>query len=168
MLNKVLFILLLLLLSTSYSKSNIKIKYKIGDEIITNFDILDEKKYLIFLRPNLSKLPEKEILKISENSLIREIIKKRELDKVYKNLDESKFLQEIKKNLFSYKNVRNESEFITLLKENNIKYEKIIQKMKYEGLWNELILQKYGSLLKINKKSLKEKLKNKKQKNKKI
>lgn len=168
MLNKVLFILLLLLLSTSYSKSNIKIKYKIGDEIITNFDILDEKKYLIFLRPNLSKLPEKEILKISENSLIREIIKKRELDKVYKNLDESKFLQEIKKNLFSYKNVRNESEFITLLKENNIKYEKIIQKMKYEGLWNELILQKYGSLLKINKKSLKEKLKNKKQKNKKF
>ena len=168
MLNKVLFILLLLLLSTSYSKSNIKIKYKIGDEIITNFDILDEKKYLIFLRPNLSKLPEKEILKISENSLIREIIKKRELDKVYKNLDESKFLQEIKKNLFSYKNVRNESEFIALLEENNIEYQKIIQKMKYEGLWNELILQKYGSLLKINKKSLKEKLKNKKQKNKKF
>ena len=168
MLNKILFILLLLLLSTSYSKSNIKIKYKIGDEIITNFDILDEKKYLIFLRPNLSKLPEKEILKISENSLIREIIKKRELDKVYKNLNESKFLQEIKKNLFSYKNVRNESEFIALLKENNIEYQKIIQKMKYEGLWNELISQKYGSLLKINKRSLKEKLKNKKLKNKKF
>ena len=61
------------------------------------------KKYLIFLRPNLSKLPEKEILKISENSLIREIIKKRELDKVYKNLDESKFLQEIKKIFFHIK-----------------------------------------------------------------
>ena len=97
---------------------------------------MDEKKYLIFLRPNLGKLPEKEILKISENSLIREIIKKRELDKVYKKLDEGKFLQEIKKNLFSYKNVKNESEFIALLKENNIEYQKIIEKMKYEGLWN--------------------------------
>ena len=168
MLKKILYLLLILFLSSSYSNSTIQIKYKIGDEIITNFDILDEKKYLIFLRPNLSKLPEEEILKISKNSLIREIIKKRELDKVFKNLNETKFLKEIKKNLFSYKNVKNESDFVKLLKKDNIEYQKIIQKMKYEGLWNELILVKYGSLIKINKKTLKEKLKNKKLKNKKF
>ena len=64
MLNKILFISLLLLLSTSYSKSSIKIKYKIGDEIITNTDINNEKNYLIFLRPDLKNLSNKEILKI--------------------------------------------------------------------------------------------------------
>ena len=55
----------------------LKIKYKIGDEIITNIDILNEKNYLIFLRPNLKNLKKKEIIKNSENSLIREIIKKK-------------------------------------------------------------------------------------------
>ena len=43
--------------------AKIKIKYKIDDEIITNIDILNEKNYLIFLRPNLKKLSDKEIIK---------------------------------------------------------------------------------------------------------
>ena len=30
------------------ASAEIEIKYKIGDEIITNFDILNEKNYLIF------------------------------------------------------------------------------------------------------------------------
>ena len=56
--------------------SNIDIKYKIDDEIITNIDIQDEKNYIIF-ETKLSSLPKKELIKISENSLIKEIIKKR-------------------------------------------------------------------------------------------
>ena len=63
--------------------SNIDIKYKIGDEIITNIDIQDEKNYLLFLRPKLSSLPKKELLKISENSLIKEIIKKKRIKKSF-------------------------------------------------------------------------------------
>ena len=59
------------------SYSQIKIRYKIGNEIITNIDIVNERNYLIFLRPSLADLPENEIKKISENSLIREMIKKK-------------------------------------------------------------------------------------------
>ena len=59
------------------ANSKIVIKYKIGDEIVTNLDILDERKYLVFLRPNLNGLTEKELSIIAENSLIREIIKKK-------------------------------------------------------------------------------------------
>ena len=36
------------------------------------------RKISNFLRPNLKNLTEEEIIKISENSLIREIIKKRD------------------------------------------------------------------------------------------
>ena len=61
------------------ANSKIEIKYKVDNEIITNIDILNEKNYLIFLRPNLKNLTEGEILKISKNSLIREFIKKKEL-----------------------------------------------------------------------------------------
>ena len=141
------------------SYANIEIKYKIGDDIITNIDIYDEKNYLLFLRPNLNNLSENEILKISSNSLIKEIIKKKELNKIYKDTDNLKFLDEIKKNLFKFKKDKNENEFINLLKKNNIEYSKIIEKLKYEGLWNEFIFQKYSSFVKIDKDTLRAKLK---------
>ena len=70
-------------------------------------------------------------------------------------------MSEIKKNLFRYKNVSNENEFISLLKKNNITYEEILTKMKYEALWNEYIFQKYSSFIKVNKEKLKDELKNK-------
>ena len=168
MFNKYIFYFLILIFYSTCSSANIKIKYKIGDEIVTNFDIINERNYLVFLRPNLSRLTQKELLRISENSLIREIIKKRELDKIYKNLKETKFVEDIKKKLFLFKNVKNEAEFITLLKQNNIEYEKIIEKMKYEALWNELISIKYKSLVRINRSNLKKKLKMQKSKNKKF
>ena len=63
-------------ISTNLVNANIEIKYKINNDIITNTDIDNEKNYLLFIRPSLKSLPNKEIIKISENSLIREIIKK--------------------------------------------------------------------------------------------
>ncbi len=138
--------------------ANILIKYKIGNELITNFDIDNEKKYLLFLRPSLKNLSESEITKISENSLIREIIKKKEVDKIFKDIKSSRFIDELKKSLFRFKGVENENEFLKILKKNNIDYKIILEKMKYEGLWNELVLQRYNSLVKIDKLKLKQKL----------
>ena len=151
-----LFLLALFISSTSYSQ--IKIKYKIGNEIVTNIDILNEKNYLIFLRPELVKLSKKELMNISENSLIREIIKKRELNKIFGNINKLELEEEIKTNLFKYKNVKNKDELITLMNKHNIKYKNVINKIKYEGLWNELIFKKYGSLVNINKEKLRKNL----------
>ena len=139
----------------------IQIKYKINDQIITNVDILNEKNYLIFLRPNLKNISNKDILKISENSLIKEIIKKKELDKIFKKNDNSKFINEVKKNLLAFKKVKNESELKELIKTNNISYEEVIEKIKYESLWNEFIYKKYSSYVKIDETVLKKKLKTK-------
>ena len=74
-------IFFLIFFKSSVSFSQIQIKYKIGEEIITNVDILNERKYLIFLRPGLKELPETEMIKISTNSLIKEIIKKKRIKK---------------------------------------------------------------------------------------
>lgn len=140
------------------SEEKIKIKYKVGEEIITNVDILDEKNYLIFLRPNLKNISEDELLKISENSLIRNVIKKKEIESVFKDLNSLNFTEEIKKNLFNYKNVKTEEEFLKLLNKNNIEYEQVVKRLKYEGLWNELIFRKFNSLVKIDEKTLKKEL----------
>ena len=164
---KIIVISIFFALNSFIVEANIKIKYKIGTEIITNIDILSEKDYLIFLRPSLKNLPEDEILKISENSLIREIIKKREINRIFKNFEDTEFMDEIKKNLYNFKNVDNENEFKLLAKENNINYEKVLEKIKFEGLWNDFIFKKYNSLVRIDENKLKNQLSNKLENNKK-
>ena len=155
---KLLLIFFIYISLFNITNAQIKIEYKIGDEIVTNIDILDEINYLIFLRPNLKNLSNEEIKKIAENSIIREIIKKKELDKIFKDLDNKKIIDGSKKSLFRFKKVTNENEFLNLLIGTNIKYDKIIQKMKYELMWNELIVQKYSSLIKIDRDKLKKDL----------
>ena len=163
----IIIIIALCTLQTCIAYSKIEIKYKIDNEIITNLDILEEKKYLIFLRPNLKNLSKVELSNIAENSLIREIIKKKELDRIFKDEENLKFVEEIKKSLFRFKNVKNEDEFKRLLLKNDVSYKTIIQKMKYEAMWNELIFQKYSSFVKVDKSKLKDELKKKLSKNRK-
>ena len=117
-------------------------------------DIDNEKNYLLFIRPSLKSLPDKEIIKISENSLIREIIKKNELNGVFDVNEADKYINKVKKNLYRFTNVNNENDLKKLLKSNNIEYENVIEKMKYESLWNELIFRKFNSLVKLNKNKL--------------
>ena len=45
---KVILLLIFIILFNNYANSQIVIKYKVGDEIITNLDIINEKNYLIF------------------------------------------------------------------------------------------------------------------------
>ena len=143
-----------IIISTNLVSANIEIKYKINNDIITNTDIDNEKNYLLFIRPSLKSLPDKEIIKISENSLIREIIKKNELNEVFDVNEADKYINKVKKNLYRFTNVNNENDLKKLLKRNNIEYENVIEKMKYESLWNELIFRKFNSLVKLNKNKL--------------
>ena len=124
MMLKLSFILNLIILICLFGTTNaeIKIKYKIYDDIITNIDIKNEGNYLLFIRPELKKLKEEELLLISENSLIREIIKKRELNKIYKNIGNIKFEEEIISRLIKFKNLDNSNELKKLLKDNNLEY----------------------------------------------
>ena len=156
---KIYTIILFLFFTTEIkTHANIKIKYKINDQIITNVDILNEVKYLSFLRPSLKNLKKNEIIQISENSLIRETIKKKELNKIFKNLNDDDLLRNIKGNLIKFTKVKNEDELKNILKKEDIDYVKILEKMKYEAMWNQLIYKKYNSLVKIDETILKEKL----------
>jgi len=64
-----------------------KIINKIQDEIITNIDIKNEFKYLVALNGKLKNLDKKKILDISNESIIREKIKKIEISKHYKKIE---------------------------------------------------------------------------------
>lgn len=154
---RVLILILLILFQFNTLNAKIIVKFKVGDEIVTNIDIFNEKKYLIFLRPDLENLKEDELINLAERSIIKEIIKKKEIKKIF-NDDNPKINEQVKKKLFKFKKVNNEEELVNLAKKNNINYDKVIEKIKYEGLWNEYIFQKYNPLIKIDKKKLKKNL----------
>ena len=44
---------------------------------------------------------------------------------------------------------------------NNIEYDEVIEKIKYESLWNEFIFKKYSSYVKVDREKLRNKLQNK-------
>ena len=54
--------------------------------------------------------------------------------------------------------MKNEEEFKNLIYRNKIDYDKILEKMKNEALWNELIYRKYSRMVRIDKEKLKQKL----------
>ena len=165
---KILFVLFLLIFTSYKLDAKIYIKYKIGDQIITNFDIENEIKNLIFFRPNLEKLSKDELNKIAKNTLIREIIKNTEIRKAFNNINSIDLEKKVKQRLFAYKKVKNEDELIQILKKDNIIYKEIVEKVKYETLWNELIFQKFNKSVKIDKDYLSKQLKAKIYKNRKF
>ena len=65
----------------SNASQNIKIIVKIDNSIITSEDINYESSYLIALNENLNKLKKKEVYEIAKESLIKEKIKKKEIQK---------------------------------------------------------------------------------------
>ena len=75
--------ILLVKFSAISISSEIKIIYKINDTIITTQDIENESNYLKALNINLANLPKKELQKTASQSLIREKIKKKEIEKYF-------------------------------------------------------------------------------------
>ena len=134
---------------------SIKIVVKVENEIITNIDVENEKKYLLFLNPKLDQLNQTKINDIAKNSLITEIIKKKELQKIYDLNKTTNVIDVIEKKFLKVKNINNKDEFIQILNNQNIDYEVFKKKLQVEALWNQLIYNKYANNLRIDKEILK-------------
>ena len=136
-----------------------KIIHNIGNEIITNIDIKREFKYLIALNNSLKELDKEKILNISNESIIREKIKKIELLKNFKEISLNEDYYEILlKNIYSRLNLKSINEFEIYLKDYDLKVDDIKSKITIDALWNELIVQKYKSQITINKAKIKKEI----------
>jgi len=151
-----LFLLIIFFLTTSsFANTGIYIFATVDEEIITNHDVEKESEYLKILNPSLVQLNYDKILDLALNSLIREVVKKKEITR-FTNLSKDNLLvNEQLKNLFLKLNYNSEGEFEQdLLKKNNYSLNQIKQKIKIELVWNELIYKKYYKQVKINEKKL--------------
>lgn len=156
----IFFILILLFSNISKSLEN-KILFKINNEVITSIDVNNEFKYLKTLNPKINNLKKKEILEISKSSIIKEKIKKIELSKNFEDTEiPLNYLNDVLRNVYTKINLKNLNEFKKYLKSNKVEYSKVLEKLKIEILWNELIFLKYSTKIKIDEDKIRDMLSN--------
>ena len=159
---KIILILLVLFLNIKnlYAIEN-KIIVRINNEIVTSIDILNEINYLKLLNPQIQELNNEKLFEISKNSLIREKIKKIYLLKLIDEISiEEEYLNNLIKNIYSQKNIKSLQDYKLYLKNNNLNYNYLKNKITIESLWNEMIFQKFNSKVKINKDQIKKEILN--------
>ena len=159
---KIILILFILFLNikNSYAIEN-KIIVRVNNEIVTSIDILNEINYLKLLNPKIQELNNEKLFEISKNSLIREKIKRIYLLKIIDKISiEEKYLNTLIKNIYSQKNIKSLQDYKLYLKNNNLNYNYLKNKITIESLWNEMIFQKFNSKVKINKDQIKKEILN--------
>jgi len=155
LIKKLLIIFFIYLSFINLSESQeIKIISKVDNEIITNIDIEIEKKYLLLLNNNLSGLSEKDFIELAKNSLIREIIKKKEINKSF-NKQSNIIKNKIIENFYNRLGFKEKNEFIKFLDKKNINFENLKEKLLIEALWNNIIYIKFNNKIKVDKNSIK-------------
>ena len=136
-----------------------KIIHKIQNEIITSIDINNEFKYLVALNNSLKELDKEKILNISNESIIREKIKKIEILKNFKEIKINEdYYELLLKNIYTRLNLKSMNEFEIYLKNYDLKINDIKIKITINALWNELIIQKYKTQISINEAEIKKEI----------
>ncbi len=132
--------------------SEFKIVAKIDNQILTNVDIENEKKYLLVFNTKLQNISKREFDKLSINSLIRQMIKKEEVEKYFKldahsQLGDTLIVESLNKQGFS-----NKKEYSMFLKKKGLSLKIFKEKILIDRLWNTLIYDKFQKKLKLTKK----------------
>ena len=158
-LNTVLFFLIFFSFFNSSISKEVLIKFKIDNEIVTNFDIINEENYLISLNNNLRNISKNNLKELAKKSLIREKIKKKELLKYFDFKKANQFMNKVVAELYQKLNFKNKDEFKIYLSNFNLKLKDVNEKLKIETLWNQLIFDKFKSQVNIDAKKIEENLK---------
>ena len=115
--------------------------------------------YLIALNNNLKQLPSEQIYEAAKNSIIREKVKKLEIEKIYvlneNNVAVDANISRIIQNL----NLDTIEQFNEYLKKYNLTYDEVYKKIEIETLWNQLIYSTFKNRVIINENELINKIK---------
>ena len=148
-----------LLISSSYSKIQLKIVVKVDNEIITSHDIEKEINYLKALNPKLGNIDEDKLLLIAKKSTIKEVIKKKEIQK-YKELNlENPQIDDVLNNLIKNLNFENKNQLKNYIEGYNLTVKDLKKKIEIENEWKNLIYSRYIKAVKIDKDELAKKIK---------
>ena len=162
-------LLLLIFFKGPVQSSENFIVLKVNNNIITKIDVENEYNYLIALNTNLEKLDKEKLYKLSKDSIIREKIKKDEIEKYLdiNDFDNENF-ESIFKNFYNNLGLNNEKEFKKYLSNYNLNFDDVKQKIFIEISWNNLIYNKFIDQIQINENLIKKQIEAKKNQKKSI
>ena len=133
-----------------------KILFKVDNEIITTMDIFEEIKFLKAFNPEINNLNENELIEISKNSILRNIIKKIELRNILEELKvEDKFLSNLIISKYSKIGIDSLEKFEIYLNDKNLDIKLIKEKFTIELIWNDYIYQKFYKKVVIDREKIK-------------
>ncbi|MFM7673393.1 MAG: hypothetical protein ACKO5H_02390 [Candidatus Fonsibacter sp.] len=148
---KKIFLFFFLILSTETLSKEItnKTKIQVGNEIITEHDILIEKNWLFFINSeNKNNISANIIEEIAQNNLIARKIKKLETDNFKVNADKS----EVDNELFNFLKTQNLSEdkVYNFTKNFKINENYLRETVELEIKWKNLIRDIYSGRINVN------------------
>ena len=139
----VYFIVIFFVFISNINSFENKILFKIEDQIITSLDVTNEYKYLVALNPNIKNSKQEDVIILSKKSIIREKIKKIEIEKNFNNPKiPEKILEQILRNVYTQIGLTRLKDFKEYLISYDIDFENVKTKLEIEALWNELIMIK--------------------------
>ena len=159
------FLIILIFFNFKIANSEIFIKAKINDQIITNIDVKDEKNYLLALNPGLKNLSNEEINRYALDSLINEKIKKIEIEKRFEILVNNKMINKIISDLYLGIGLADIKEFERHLKNFDIDMDLVKNKISVEIAWNDFIFNNYNKAILIDEDKIRVKIKELSKKN---
>ena len=153
----VTYFLFTILINQNVNSTEIKILFKVNNEIITSQDILDELRYLRAINKEFKKINNNQAFEISKNSLIREIVKQIEIKKNTKKIKiDNKILNNVILDYFKYLEIQSIPEFEKYFLNLGLIPDDIRKKVTLEIMWNQLIFNKFNKNVKINEKLIRE------------
>ncbi len=154
-----------LILNIKLVSAEIFIEAKINNEIISNIDVKNEKNYLLALNPNLRGLSSKDINRYAKDSLVNEKIKKIEIEKQFEIMQNEIMINNIIRDLYSGIGISNINEFEKHLSDFGINLDLVKKKISIEIAWNDYIFNRYGKLVQIDEKKIRDRIKKLSKKN---
>ena len=158
---KIILISMLITVNTFFflknvSSTEVRIIIKVNEEILTNVDVENEFKYLVTLNKSLGNMNKKAVMELAKDSLIKEIIKKIELDKFYVLNKKNESVDLMISNIYRSLNLSSEKEFKDYLESVGLDFDSVYNKIEIETVWNQMIYEKYKNKVVIDEKKLKE------------
>ena len=131
----------------------------VGDEMITSYDLKQEKLYLSLINQiNINSLNKKQLDDMAKDSLIREKVKLNIINLQEGLAIDDNFININIKQIYEKLGLNSFDELKYLINKNNLNYEEFVNKITIELKWNQIIYSLFSNKVQIDKDKIDKKI----------
>ena len=131
----------------------------VGDEMITSYDLEQEKLYLSLINQiNINSLNKKQLDDMAKDSLIREKVKLNIINLQEGLVIDDDFININIKQIYEKLGLNSFDELKYLINKNNLNYEEFVNKITIELKWNQIIYSLFSNKIQIDKDKIDKKI----------